>query len=715
MVIKKIEINNFRCYYGVNTFEFDEGLTLIVGGNGDGKTTFFEALEWLFEVVDPLKKNQGTKTTYISKKRLREMSKEEKDKVSISFYFEHDGSKQLHKTFEFIKRDDSSVELLNFEFIGYEDDNHQRVPVDGTELLERCFDASIRKYCLFKGESNLNVFDSKDALHLLVNTYSNVRNFEPYIKFSKFARNRATEVYKNQAKNDSKSRSAATKLSNELENIEKELESIDSNLKIVVNDVTNYEELLEKIERNKELSEYYNDTLVRIEKLEKKKRDFTNRIKDNYPIRLLDEKWILCGFVPILEEFKGLVSKVSKAKRKVEDDYERELGKNEAIKSIQDNLDGGKITPLALYVPDEESMKEMIEDEYCKVCGRRAEKNSEPYNFMVNKLREFLDSQKSTEKKELFAYDHIGDLDKIKIHINYQLKELNSLIETIEDDVRFNTSRQKDLNKIQEDLDIVNDTKQKILIQADGVSEDELKSIFYKSSEYWKSKEKAIIEQARLESEKKRLTSLLNVKQEELRSLAKNTNLEVSSNISFILQKIYNAFIDAKDTNTDNLISEIENKSNIYLSRLNEGDFKGVIQIIKLSNGSAKFELVDRGGESFDANTALETTVNMAVLFAISELSALKRDNNYPLIFDAPTSSFQESKEKDFFNIISSLDKQCIIVTKSFLKEVNGQKSILDIKSLEGLKAKIYQISKKEPFEDTDVSTIETQISCIKK
>ena len=32
---------------GKNTFELSKGLTLIIGGNGDGKTTFFEALEWL--------------------------------------------------------------------------------------------------------------------------------------------------------------------------------------------------------------------------------------------------------------------------------------------------------------------------------------------------------------------------------------------------------------------------------------------------------------------------------------------------------------------------------------------------------------------------------------------------------------------------------------------------------------------------------------------
>lgn len=50
MIIKEIRIKNFRSYYGdCNRFEFSDGLTLILGDNGDGKTTFFEALEWLFK------------------------------------------------------------------------------------------------------------------------------------------------------------------------------------------------------------------------------------------------------------------------------------------------------------------------------------------------------------------------------------------------------------------------------------------------------------------------------------------------------------------------------------------------------------------------------------------------------------------------------------------------------------------------------------------
>ena len=38
MKLNKIIIKNFRSYYGENCFELSDGLTLVIGDNGDGKT-----------------------------------------------------------------------------------------------------------------------------------------------------------------------------------------------------------------------------------------------------------------------------------------------------------------------------------------------------------------------------------------------------------------------------------------------------------------------------------------------------------------------------------------------------------------------------------------------------------------------------------------------------------------------------------------------------
>ena len=106
MIIHKIQICNFRSYYKSNTFEFGKGLNLIIGSNGDGKTTFYEALEWLF-------RTDGTNrmdSKFISKKRLEELFTDESDDVYVSMTYEHKGiCKIFEKSFHFIKSFDGEV------------------------------------------------------------------------------------------------------------------------------------------------------------------------------------------------------------------------------------------------------------------------------------------------------------------------------------------------------------------------------------------------------------------------------------------------------------------------------------------------------------------------------------------------------------------------------------------------------------------------------
>ena len=49
MIIKKVKIENFLSYFDNKTFEFSNGLNIILGENGEGKTKFFDAVEWLLQ------------------------------------------------------------------------------------------------------------------------------------------------------------------------------------------------------------------------------------------------------------------------------------------------------------------------------------------------------------------------------------------------------------------------------------------------------------------------------------------------------------------------------------------------------------------------------------------------------------------------------------------------------------------------------------------
>mgnify|MGYP007118504471 FL=1 len=70
-------------------------------------------------------------------------------------------------------------------------------------------------------------------------------------------------------------------------------------------------------------------------------------------------------------------SMLSKEKRKQEKDFieirAKELGRLEVQKEILGTLTNGA-TALPWYLPDQETMEEMIHDEVCKVCGRPAHK-----------------------------------------------------------------------------------------------------------------------------------------------------------------------------------------------------------------------------------------------------------------------------------------------------------------------------------------------------
>ena len=64
--------------------------------------------------------------------------------------------------------------------------------------------------------------------------------------------------------------------------------------------------------------------------------------------------------------------------------------------------------------------------------------------------------------------------------------------------------------------------------------------------------------------------------------------------------------------------------------------------------------------------------------------------------------------------VASQLDKQIIIVTKSFLKEDGNGGMILDQSKVNNIEGSVYRIEKKRPFDDRDLGTIQTVVTKIK-
>lgn len=724
MIIKEIKIKNFRSYYGENTFKISKGLTLIIGGNGDGKTTFFEALEWLFNTT-----TEDKNESHISEKRKAELEIGDTDEVFVSITFEHNGLKELCKSFSFERINTNYVRTQNYRFSGYEQEKSERYQIQGNTLLERCFDTVIRKYCLFKGESELNVFDNNTALKTLVDTFSGIKQFDSLVDYASKFEEKSDKAFRQETKNDDKVARRAKELDFQLTTISNKINELKKDIKQKEFSINDYQSRLNNLEKYQETSERYQDIKNRIKALRDKKAKIAGYLQVDYNTELLDNYWILQSFPPILDEFQKKAALLSKQKRQLEkEDTVRRAEERGAQKAVEDFRKIARdFTELPWNLPDKETMQEMIDEEVCKVCGRKAPKGSEPYEFMVHKLEDYLQhmQQEAEAKKKdlevdkpLFQNTYIEELHTRQIQLSGQdEKWISGINSEIKDTLSFLASRRADLEETEKELQETEDERNRLLIQNPNLTEELLDKNF---SDFKGFMETISRDERRLDELKRDMEKQLQLKRElddEYTKLQpQNSNARVYQRIHSVLKVILEAFIQTKERNVIEFLQLLEKETNAFFRKLNENDFSGIVKIIPTADDSARIELRSENGSLIkDPGGAQRTTMYMSVLFAISNITTLKREQDYPLIFDAPTSSFEDAKEDVFYNVIDKIDKQCIIVTKDLLiTDADSGNKILNTLKINQLTCSVYRINKAPGFNPLDLSTIQSVITPIK-
>lgn len=711
MVIKEITLKNFRSYYGEQSIVPGDNLTIIIGNNGDGKTTFYEAIEWLFNTAPTVKSDMN----HISQKRLTEMAPGESDEVMVSIDFDHDGSKHVKKSFVFKKGVSGAVSVDQFRFDGFEESGSERRMVSGRDLIDRCFHFDVRKYHLFKGETEINVFGNEDAVENLINRFSEVKQFVPFYSgdeynkgFMEYAVEMANKNLERVRSEESKSNKKLYQLSQQLKSVQDALDRNNSDYRNYQRNHQSYSKRLEDLESHREASNELRDINERLKNLQNDKSQKAARIIDDFSTKLLDDRWILYGMIPTLEKYRKKVIDFRNEKQKIISNENRKEGRKEVLKEIAEGM-----MPIDPLVPDRATMEDMIHSERCKVCGTPAPKGSDAYNFMVAKLQQLLDSLEPKENVEesVFPNNYVDELYRLSTSVDFYTKEINELKKTISEEIDFNARMQDRVRAVQEKIDQTIEQKNRLLAQTDGVSESELENAYENISNWHRDRSKTEKEMERLKIERDKLENQKKELQDQRAQLSKNPEANVYAKISQALTDICDAFKYAQEKNTRDFLVVLENLSNDYLSKLNLEGFHGIIRIVKNYRGASVVLTDEHGTNITKPNQALLTTVYMSVLFAIAQLTAEKSESEYPLIFDAPTSSFSAQTESDFYNVITTLKKQCIIVTKSFLLE-NGS---MDNERIQELNCRVYRMEKKKPFVATDLSTIQTALTLIKE
>ena len=723
MIIKRILIKNFRSYYGEKVFEFSDHLNLILGSNGDGKTTFFDAVNWALATSET---DTMRTTTLVSAKMFSELAPGSTGevKVSIDMVNKNHQARCVEKSFEVSKDLDGRMVVDNYSFVGYITTSSSRRAVPARDVLEKegLFPAVIKKYCLFRGESELNVFNNKTTLKELINLYSDVKDFDPFKDFASTAVDNASKAKLTAEKKQNSNDAAAARLGAEIEKQKSILHGMLEREKECKITYDTTEDKIKAIESDLDTIELVNNIQGQITVLSTERDNLSASLDEQYSIKLLDDLWILYGFKPILEDYSRITAELSKQRQGLLNKHISAQAKKAAKAEVQKELED-ELEKLPWFIPNIETMRQMLEAHRCKVCNTPAPEGSAPYLFMKSRLDEALahlnpevTTDEEETEQELFECNYIDEIYKMSISLYDYGDSIAQLGKIIQEKISDNARIQNAINEREEKIQALQSKIVEIVAQsASGEDVGAYLSLWTNIKNWYRNKENAALDL-------KDLAKQIPEKKKEIEELEEKYNKTMTTVQGKLYVQIYNFFnylsrsIErAEASSFSDFLRRLQDEANKYLALLNVDDFTGEIHIFS-DSGSVKLYLFDNNNKRIERpNTSLETTMHIAVLLAISELTKENRDNEYPLIFDAPTSTFDEGKDRNFYECLNSrVDKQCIVVTKSYLTR-NDETGLFEvnIKDLEGINCPVYRISKKEGFDKRDLSTIETIVTPI--
>jgi DNA sulfur modification protein DndD len=676
MRIKQVVITNYQSYYGRNVFDFVEGVNIVHGANGHGKTKFFEAIEWLFN--DYNSNLEGL----ISQKAIHNEIKEGIDvPVSVRITVSQNNEIKTIERLFIVKKSNNGISISKPNLTGIrEEETGERYQVDFPKILrDEIFDPRIRGYSMFKGETDLKVFENKDALSKLIDMFSDAEHLKKYISKSQFFVTRAENAVTSAGKKSAKGEKQYAILSEEISYLKKEISDKESeqhqheiNIEKIRASIDKYENIIDNAEAYQTLSERIRIKENEISKLKVKVIDCENYTQD-----LFDKNWILTNYKNVFEEFKTKVANVSKSKRKLENEYQQKIGEKKAV----ENLKNG-IIPLPIGAPTRQHMEEMLDAKLCKVCNRDAPEGSEAFAFMNNRLKEYIESVEKTvvEKKQLFKNNYINSLTKVLDSNDENISNIINMESKIAENFEFVESKKADINKKIEEREKEEVERAKII----GGSNIDVGSAATILKDFKGLNTNIKEENISLSG----LTNIIKSKKDKLDNFQNQKDNIDRVNVAGYLMKTQDLLKDVltittetteKELNT--LVIYLEKQANEIFQATNEGGYTGNLRLYKTKIGNQnqiEFKVLDNFNNPFALNGAQEVLAHTSLLLAISKMVKNEANESYPLILDAPLSTFDSNKYPAFFNSFKENTDQCIILVKDFIKEDENKKISID-------------------------------------
>lgn len=730
MVIKKLTIYNFRSYYGKKVFEFSDHLNLILGSNGDGKTTFFDAINWVL-TPDYAQKSEDDKMPedrfLVSAKMFSELKNGESGRVIVTMELKNNsGSLRIvERAFNVIKTADGNMRIEGRTHKAYQCVGTMRKELFSVKDVfekEGAFPAILKKYHIFKGEDKLNVFNDKTTLQTLIDLFSEIKDLEPFKQFAKYAEETSEGAKSSSRDKANKQNEKAAEIQRNIVNLSKQLETAETDLARAKKDFDEANDHIEAIDSDYEIIQKVDKLDKEINTIEGEKERLSDKIDEEFSFKLLDDQWILMGFGPILKEFNSKLDSLAYSKNNIEFDYRKK--QEEEFNNTRTEKAKTELEKIAWNRSDIEKMKYMLHTHRCAYCGSDAPEGSVTYDFIRQRINDVIElltpkpEEKRPEIKSYFSARNIEEIKEIGLSLAHAGKDIPGIPDEIESLIHANDERRNEISKKQELADALRKNIEELYASSStGENLKEYVTNIAIVNRWHEQKQTATRTMDKLLRTIPDLKEQIKKKREEQKKNVKATGGNPMIMINEFFRLFNNAVENTEASVYEEFLSRLVKEANVFLARLNVDDFTGVIKIYLDRYNIPQIELIDRNGKLItNPNTSLLTTMHISILFAISELTRENRDAEYPLIFDAPTSSFDEGKDKTFYECLNTqVNKQCIVVTKSYLYKDDNGEFVTDTKSLSKLNCKKYRIKKQTGFDKLDITTIDTVIEEIKE
>lgn len=469
MRIDQIDIENFRCFKGLNQFKIDGKTIILYGENGYGKSSFFDAIEWCLTGIVDRFKQPGERS--INKKIISNRQAEEGEYCSVELTI--DGIK-LKRSFRIIEgaRETVLVKDLSDVTITQGKENVERYIEENIayETTNKKLLTTLIKKSHILSQDQITDFVLRDNPKDRFDSLADIMGYRQLMNLAKNLKKVKTEINRN----ISQQNQSIITYNNVIESKQKEKVELDlieinhmlDQLKINVN----HKDILSEI---KEKEELLVDSKGR---LEEKLSNYNNL---NYNIKTFSYKNLEENSNQLKKQTEKNNKKLKRIERLLVKIYEDEHQLSKQIESIDAQSDifkERKHLEKEISVIESELNIINITEENLGGLIKDAEKHQKELFYVQTHFHSYLSSQEIIKKNPILMANNKLYIEKYDRKITKYSKYLTNF-ESLLDNERESTSLNSLNNAIQEIYSFVGNSKHDLSNEVCPVCSSEIEDL----------------------------------------------------------------------------------------------------------------------------------------------------------------------------------------------------------------------------------------------